>query len=216
MHMEKISERVIMVIAAHTPEKNRPLLLEDKTGVAAESWRKMLAGKQRATLAMVEEVAKQWPDYAYWLACGDTEPEYGNYAPMTAVQAFTARGEPSEARTKERIYKQKLLEKLDAASIESYEALDEAIFKAREKQESSVPYLWLERLLRSFGESFHPRLALLENDDELIELRRLSMEDAEAMLKSCKVHRGNFWSFRGDSTFKKVVGKFLLRITSKK
>ena len=135
---------------------------------------------------------------------------------MTETHTFTAKGAPTEGRTKERVYKQNLLQKLDAASIESYEALDEAIFKAREKQESSVPYLWLERLLRSFGESFHPRLALLENDDELIELRRLSMEEAEAMLKSCKVHRGNFWSFRGDSTFKKVVGKFLLRITSKK
>lgn len=211
-----IGTRLKLLIEAQTSEKGRFIELEKASGISYQTWRSWWQRDGAPSGQLIEACARMWPDYAYWLACSDTEPEYGNYAPMTETHTFTARGAPTEGRTKERVYKQNLLQKLDAASIESYEALDEAIFKAREKQESSVPYLWLERLMRSFGESFHPRLALLENDDELIELRRLSMEEAEVMLKSCKVHRGNFWSFRSESTFKKVVGKFLLRVTSKK
>ncbi len=76
--MEKISERVRHVIEEKVESKGRPTTLEEITGVAAETWRKFLAGKQRATLAMVETVARNWPEYAFWITTGITDSAYGH------------------------------------------------------------------------------------------------------------------------------------------
>lgn len=44
--------------------------LEKLSGIKADSWRKVAAGKQRATSEMIEWSCQEWPHYAFWIASG--------------------------------------------------------------------------------------------------------------------------------------------------
>lgn len=44
--------------------------LEKLSGIKADSWRKVAAGKQRATSEMIEWGCQEWPHYAFWIASG--------------------------------------------------------------------------------------------------------------------------------------------------
>lgn len=211
-----IDARVCLLIEDKYHKKNQTSILEFETGISSESWRKVLSKKQNPTLQMVQVLAKLWTDYAYWLVTGDTEPEYGNYAPKNASPlAFTPCGIPMPARTKERAYRQALLQKLEAVPAASFGELGEAIFKVREEPSSTMPYFSLERILHSLGERFTPRLALMENDEELIELRRLSMAEAEASLKACKEAREKYWTTRTGSSMVEGIKSFMKLLSQK-
>ena len=70
-----INTRVIEVakskLAAHKVFKE----LEVKSGISANSWRKVAEEKQRATSEMIEFVCREWPEYAYWMITGWLPPQ---------------------------------------------------------------------------------------------------------------------------------------------
>src|SRR5471030_2335210 len=79
--MERISERIRTVIEHKLDGKKRTQALETSTGISGETWRKLLGGKQNATLLMLEAVCKQWPEYAFWLATGISDEKFGHQQP---------------------------------------------------------------------------------------------------------------------------------------
>lgn len=59
--------------------------LGEQTGIPAQRWRNVMSGRQKATIAMVEALAKRWPQYAFWLTTGITDVANGHRAPVNAV-----------------------------------------------------------------------------------------------------------------------------------
>lgn len=59
--------------------------LGEQTGIPAQRWRNVVSGRQKATTAMVEALAKRWPQYGFWLATGITDVANGHRAPVNAV-----------------------------------------------------------------------------------------------------------------------------------
>ena len=56
-------------------------LLEDKTGISSQRWRKVNARRQRPTPDMIEAIGKLQTKYAYWLITGNTHKSGGHFAP---------------------------------------------------------------------------------------------------------------------------------------
>lgn len=208
-----ISTRLKSLLTQEVSEHRRYKALEGLTKISAESWRAFEKGRQKPSAEMIETAAKLWPNYAYWLATGDSEPEYGNYAPKTATNPFIARGEPKKWRTEKRTYKLNMLKKLEENA--DFEQLQEQLSQDCENQQSGTAYLWLEHFFVSIGEKFQPSLALIENDDKFIEIEKMSMKEAQEAIREAEVKRKNFWSFRSDSAIKQTIGKFLFSITRK-
>lgn len=173
--MTTMRERLLAIIASEIDARKRFKELEDLSGISAESWKAVWHGRQRATLEMVEAVAQQWPDYAYWLACGDTEPERGHVAPKAFVSTYPIiRGEAQEWATRERQHKLALLKQQPADEeerIKRFSEIENEVFKLREKHIVPAVYVWFEKTMRALGEVAKPEFFLLEYDTALRKIR---------------------------------------------
>ena len=173
--MKKIKERLVAVIASETDPRKRFKQLEDHTGISKGSWTAMWHDQQRPTAEMIEAVAKLWPDYAYWLACGDTEPEFGHVAPASVPSTYPCiNAEANRLKSQERHIKQQLLSQVpdDPESQQSfYAAKREEGFKAIEKLGNPAPYWHFKHLMKAFQQEAKDDLFLVEIYPELLELR---------------------------------------------
>ncbi|EEG06930.1 hypothetical protein [Pseudogulbenkiania ferrooxidans] len=79
--MDTLGDRIMLIIKEKTSEVRRWKELEEISGIAATTWQSFGRARQRATSEMVEAVSKQWPQFAFWLVTGLTDPEYGHVAP---------------------------------------------------------------------------------------------------------------------------------------
>lgn len=213
----KLSERLIALLREVTSDARRHKELEELTGIASDRWKAVFMGRQRPTLEMVELTAKLWPDYAYWLVTGDTEPEYGNIAPQTASCEFLSRGEPNEWRTKERHYKQEFLNRVTKnADLNKKNAKDaeEQLMRVREDATSSQAYLWLEKILKGFGEKPRVELGILESDEVLHEFRKKSREHTLSLLTQTGIRRENYFTFTKSSPKFASLWNLLAKLTS--
>jgi len=188
--MEMVSDRIRLIITAETTDRGRPMLLESETGIPAETWRKFMAGKQNATLTMLESVAKRWPDYAYWLACGDTEPEHGHVAPASFESSYPIiRGEVQNSAREERAYKQRLLAQAPTDPEERAKRdreLRDTVFEIREQLIMPAVHLNFERIMRAQNQEAKDDLFMLEYDDDLRKIRINRWEEESKILK--KIH----------------------------
>lgn len=198
----KLRERLMALLREVTTDARRYKELEELTDIASDRWKAVFMGRQRPTLEMVEFTAKLWPDYAYWLVTGDTEPEYGNIAPQTASCEFLSRGEPNEWRTKERRYKQEFLNRVAKnADLNKRNATvaEEQLMQVREDTTASQAYLWLEKILKGFGEKPSAELGILESDAVLHEFRKKSREQTLSLLTQTGIRRENYFTFKESS-----------------
>ena len=76
-----IAARLKLVVLAQTPDKRRFPTLEVLTGVSENTWRTWWKRGGTPSGALVEGVARAWPEYAFWLATGLTDVEYGHRMP---------------------------------------------------------------------------------------------------------------------------------------
>jgi hypothetical protein len=76
--MLSLNDRVRQVVVTESPERGRPKFLEERTNLPAQSWKKFLEGRQRASLDMAEAVCREWPEYAFWISTGLTDVEHGH------------------------------------------------------------------------------------------------------------------------------------------
>jgi len=51
------------------------------TGIPKERWTSIRSRKVRASTEELEACIKLWPEFAYWLATGQTIPEVGQISP---------------------------------------------------------------------------------------------------------------------------------------
>lgn len=86
-------ERFQAIIDYETSKNQRWKELEEISGISTHSWQKAYLGKQRPTSEMLEAVAKEWPQYAFWLMCGITSLAAGNVCPPDADPWPSAREE---------------------------------------------------------------------------------------------------------------------------
>lgn len=170
-----IENRLLAILFDKYDQSNLFAELERQTGISRASWKAVRHKKQRATSQMIEAVAKLWPDYAYWLACGDTEPEFGHVAPASVPSAYPCiNAEANRLKSQERHIKQQLLNQVpdDPESQQSfYAAKREEGFKAIEKLGNPAPYWHFKHLMKAFQQEAKDDLFLVEIYPELLELR---------------------------------------------
>lgn len=59
---------------------SRPQFAQE-TGIPAKTWQNVENGLQKANEDHLQAIAQRWPEYAYWLMTGKTQPEAGNVSP---------------------------------------------------------------------------------------------------------------------------------------
>jgi hypothetical protein len=170
-----ITDRLLKIIEAETDQRNRFKALEDETGIGKDSWAAAWHRKQRPTADMIEAIAKRWPDYAFWLACGDTEPERGHIAPANLEISFPViPGVPQLWASQERLYKQRLLRKVPAEPelrLVRDQTIRDEVFKIRQEQIMPAVQLNYERIMRALNQDAKDDFFLLEYDEELRKIR---------------------------------------------
>lgn len=85
---DTVSSRMKLIILAETPEKRRFPTLELLTGVSENTWRTWWRRGGTPSGTMVEGIARAWPHYAFWLASGLTDIEYGHRMPQLHVSVI--------------------------------------------------------------------------------------------------------------------------------
>lgn len=76
-----IASRLRILILSCTPEKKRFPTLESLTGVKENTWRNWWTRDSAPSAQMVEGLAREWPEFGFWLATGLTDVDYGHRMP---------------------------------------------------------------------------------------------------------------------------------------
>ena len=85
-----MSARLKAVIVFETDVSGRFGWLQKKTGISRNTWQTWWDKEDAVPSGkMVETVARLWPQYAYWLATGSTDEEYGHKAPKSVQNSST-------------------------------------------------------------------------------------------------------------------------------
>lgn len=72
--LDTFETRVLEVIGREATGPNRFTYLQEKSGIAAQSWKSLWYRKQHATSAMLSFVFSTWPQYAEWISTGRLYP----------------------------------------------------------------------------------------------------------------------------------------------
>jgi len=80
-----IAARLKLIVLAQTPEKRRFPTLEALTGIAENTWRTWWKRGGAPGGALIEGVARAWPEYAFWMATGLTDVEFGHRIPSLHI-----------------------------------------------------------------------------------------------------------------------------------
>lgn len=85
-----INERLKAVIAASTDESGRFGWLQKKTGISRTTWQTWWDKEGAAPGGrLIEAASRLWPEYAFWIATGIVDLEYGHRAPKTVPNSTT-------------------------------------------------------------------------------------------------------------------------------
>lgn len=96
----KLEDRLFEIVKAHIKKKTYEMLGE-ASGISAASWKNVDYGKQRATSEMIHFVARQWPEYAFWMVYGESAPLGLKHEIMTTLRKKINLNDLSEAEIKE-------------------------------------------------------------------------------------------------------------------
>ncbi|MFG6448963.1 hypothetical protein ACG0Z6_12045 [Roseateles sp. BYS180W] len=87
LRQKTLSARLKLLLIAETKERGRYSVLEGKTGIPAGTWRTWWNRGGAPGGHLVEAVAKNWPQFAYWLITGHTDVRCGHDMPSLADAA---------------------------------------------------------------------------------------------------------------------------------
>lgn len=184
-----LSSRLRAIIFEKTTDYRRFKQLEDLTAIQADTWKSWYHGRQRPTAEMIEAAGKTWPEYAFWLTTGISDPDYGHVAPGTA--GFPIQSERKEnsaalfarwltlkacAVDAARLY----LDRSEMEDVEEYDELARMIaqFSRIDGEETlDLSAYWTARKLCRSAESLRRAEILLITD-----MPRLSYEETESLL----------------------------------
>lgn len=79
--MQNIDARLRAVIAYKFDTSRRFKQLQDATGIDANRWKAVWHSRQRAMPDMIETIGKAFPQYAFWITTGISDPNHGHVAP---------------------------------------------------------------------------------------------------------------------------------------
>lgn len=79
-----IRSRMIAIIKKVSDEDRRFKSLEEATRISGATWRTFWNRTSAPSGEMIEAVSERWPQYAFWLATGGTDPMSGHIAPPGA------------------------------------------------------------------------------------------------------------------------------------
>ncbi|CAM2194586.1 protein of unknown function [Paraburkholderia kururiensis] len=96
--MQNIDVRLRAVIEHEFATSRRFKTLQDATGIDANRWKAVWHGRQRVMPDMIEAIAKRYPQYAFWLAAGISDPAYGHVAP--GKEGFPVAAEAQQTTTR--------------------------------------------------------------------------------------------------------------------
>jgi hypothetical protein len=87
----EMRERIKTLIKAEANPRTRWVHMERLTGIRASIWQNFDRGRQRANDEMLEALGRVWPQYAFWLMTGKTDPEHGHLSPgaVEGAEGFT-------------------------------------------------------------------------------------------------------------------------------
>ncbi|MGU7815324.1 hypothetical protein [Burkholderia sp. AW49-1] len=114
--------------------------LAELTHTPSQRWRSVFTRRQKPTPAMIQDLARLWPSYAFWLVTGITDAVNGHIAPMTAL-TFPERVYSEDGSS--RSYFQQSLELFDRLFVEGQvsEADDDARLEAAERNRSLAHWI---------------------------------------------------------------------------
>lgn len=97
---QSIRDRVLLVIRAVTTDNRRFKELEERTRVPAATWRSFWnRDGALPSGAMLEELGREWPQFAFWILTGIDDWENGHVAPTTALHVEPPRRTESASTT---------------------------------------------------------------------------------------------------------------------
>jgi hypothetical protein len=98
MDSQPFTHRLRLAIESEVPAHRRFKDLEEKTSINAGTWRQFFGGRQRATVEMISAICERWPQYAFWIATGVSDAEYGHIAPTKSGFPNNGKEQPSSTR----------------------------------------------------------------------------------------------------------------------
>ena len=76
-----LPDRLMTIVNTEISVHNKFTVLESMSSISADAWREFFNGRQKASTAMIEFVANQWPKYALWLCIGDRQRDFEHERP---------------------------------------------------------------------------------------------------------------------------------------
>ena len=125
--METLLTRLRAIIESQTEPHRRFKEMEERTGLKATAWQNFWNGRQRPTWEMIELVSMNWPEFAFWLTTGISDPQHGHQGITTHGAEYL----PKEKRKATEYFYQKIETKLFGNTF------DIAVKSARLVQETS-------------------------------------------------------------------------------
>jgi hypothetical protein len=80
-----IAKRLRAVIESETNNRIRYVELEQMTGISGSVWKNFWFGRRTPDAEMLESIARQWPQYAFWLSTGATDFAFGHICPKSEM-----------------------------------------------------------------------------------------------------------------------------------
>lgn len=217
--MDTISDRFIWLINNQTSETRRFKELEELSGIPAVSWRKAYLRGQRPTVEMIEIVSQQWPQHAFWLATGISDPDYGHVAPRTARASYViVRGIEQKYSTQEFEYliaERRKEPQLDEALAEVTGRLVDEVHQQRENDLIKAKYFNFDKAMHGYGEPGRPELYMIEIDPNLAEIRAQRRTEIDTRKKVAPEWRDYIYKNIKVEKFLNKVWNSLRKITPK-
>lgn len=132
LKLKSIKSRLIAIIESAVNDSRRFKDLEEMTGISGATWRTFW-NKNNDTVSgeMINAVSICWPQYAFWLATGITDPDAGHVAPVGTENLIEVLNEENVEATKYFKYQISLLNEkslghLDLSTLDKYQLEVEA------------------------------------------------------------------------------------------
>ncbi|WP_161004679.1 hypothetical protein [Duganella flavida] len=103
---------MLTIIKAVSSEDRRFKSMEEFTRISGATWRTFWNRNSAPSGEMIESVSERWPQYAFWLATGGTDPLSGHVAPPGAECILEKINEEMPESTEYFMYQMKLLQPL--------------------------------------------------------------------------------------------------------
>lgn len=81
MSLSPLARRLISIIEWRLPNRGRFARIAELTGTSKSAWSAVNSGRNEPGGTTLEAVCKIYPEYAYWLMTGQTDPDHGHTSP---------------------------------------------------------------------------------------------------------------------------------------